>query len=323
MQAPLDYATTAVRPAWAELPKSVRALVCRRLGSEVVDASSQRAGFTPGFASRLVCADGGRAFVKAASSRTDPTIAGCYRDEARIVAALPPGLPVPALRWVAEDEEWVVLCFTDVPGHPPHRPWRRPELDRLLDVLAELAAALSPAPARLRVPTMAEALAGDLTGWRSLHDAGTDLTGLLGAGAWPAGQLEALMELEAEAAERCAGETLAHLDLRPDNVIVGDDAAVYVCDWNWACTAAPWVDLVCLLPSAFADGFDAQALLLTHPAGRTAPPRSVDALLAALAGFYARAGRKPAVPSSPSLRAHQRAYGAATLGWLRQRVERL
>lgn len=323
MQAPLDYTATAVRPAWADLPASVRTLVCQRLGSPVVDARSQRAGFTPGFASRLVCADGGRAFVKAASSRTDPTIAACYRGEARIVAALPPGLPVPALRWVTEDGEWVVLCFTDVPGRPPHRPWLPPELDRLLDVVAELAAGLSPAPAGLRVPAMAEALAGDLTGWRSLHDAGTDLTGLLGAGDWPARQIENLMELEAEALERCAGDTLVHLDLRPDNAIVGDDGQVYVCDWNWACTGPPWVDLVCLLPSAFADGLDAQALLSIQPAGRTAAPRAVDALLAALAGYFALAGRKPAVPSSPSLRTHQRAYGAATLGWLRQRVERL
>jgi len=321
MQAPLDYDATAVRPAWADLPESVRALVCRRLGSDVVDARSQRAGFTPGFASRLVCADGGRAFVKAASSGTDPAIAGCYRDEARIVAALPPGLPVPALRWVAEDEDWVVLCFADVPGHPPRRPWLRPELDRLLDVVAELAAALSPAPAELRVPAMAEVLAGDLSGWRTLHDNGAELTGLLGGGDWVAREIENLMELEAEVLTGCAGDTLAHLDLRPDNVIVADDGGVYVCDWNWACTAAPWVDLVCLLPSAFADGFDAQALLAAHPAGRTAAPRAVDALLAALAGYYAQASRKPPVPTSPSLRAHQRAYGTATLAWLRQRVE--
>ena len=58
---------TARRLQWAHLPPTVRALVEDHCGSAVVDAESQDAGFTPGFASVLTCVDGSRHFVKAAS----------------------------------------------------------------------------------------------------------------------------------------------------------------------------------------------------------------------------------------------------------------
>ncbi len=66
---------------------------------------------------RLACADGTRAFVKASSS-AHQTIADCYRDEARIVDGLPPEVPAPRLLWIADDGDWVVLCFDDVPQLP-------------------------------------------------------------------------------------------------------------------------------------------------------------------------------------------------------------
>jgi aminoglycoside phosphotransferase (APT) family kinase protein len=315
----LDYDATAVRPAWAELPEAVRRLVTGRLGARVVHASSQGAGFTPGFASRLGCADGQRVFVKAASS-AEPVIADCYRDEARIVAALPPGLPVPRLRWVSDDGDWVVLCFEDVPGRSPRRPWQPAQLDLVLDTVGRLGTALSPAPPGIALPTAEQVLAEDFTGWRSLLDGGTDGSDLLDSDGWAVSQLERLAELEAGALALCAGDSLVHGDLRPDNVIVADDGRAFVCDWNWSCRAAPWLDLVCLLPGVYADGFDADALLAAHSVGRSAQPPAVDALLAGLAGYFAVASRRPQVPTSPSLRRHQAVYGAATLGWLRARL---
>jgi len=315
----LDYAATAVRPTWAELPEQVRSLITGRLGASVVHAASQGAGFTPGFASRLACADGRRGFVKAASSAIQ-VIADCYRDEARISSALPPGLPVPRLQWVADDGDWVVLCFDDIAGRTPQRPWQPAELSLVLDTMAELSAALTPAPRDLVVPTVQHALADDVTGWRRLLADGVDVTAVPGGGDWVAHHVDELVQWEASALQLCAGDTLVHSDLRSDNVILSATGRAFVCDWNWPCLAAPWLDLVLLLPSAHADGFDADALLAVHPAGRSAPPGAVNALLAGLAGYFAAASRQPELPTSPFLRRHQAAYGAATLGWLQARA---
>lgn len=80
---------TAQRPDWSALPASLRLAIEDRCGSEVVEATSQGGGFTNGFASRLLLADGARVFVKAAPQ--DTWIAGSYRQESEVVSTLPPG----------------------------------------------------------------------------------------------------------------------------------------------------------------------------------------------------------------------------------------
>ena len=65
---PIPHGRTARRLEWPHLPPSVRTSIEHRCGSPVVEADSQGAGFTPGFASVLTCADGSRHFVKAASN---------------------------------------------------------------------------------------------------------------------------------------------------------------------------------------------------------------------------------------------------------------
>ena len=49
-------------------------------GSPVIDAASAGTGFTPGFASVLVCEDGSRHFVKAASVKAQRMFAESYRE---------------------------------------------------------------------------------------------------------------------------------------------------------------------------------------------------------------------------------------------------
>lgn len=75
-------------------------MVETRLGSPVVSAESQTAGFTPGFASVLTTADGSRHFVKAASLVAQRPFAEAYREEAAKLATLPAGVPAPRLLWV-------------------------------------------------------------------------------------------------------------------------------------------------------------------------------------------------------------------------------
>ena len=93
---PAPHGKTARRLEWPFLPPHLRAWIERRCGSPVVSALSQNSGFTPGFASVLVCEDGSRHFVKAASVKAQRLFADSYREEARKLAALPPGCPRPA-----------------------------------------------------------------------------------------------------------------------------------------------------------------------------------------------------------------------------------
>ena len=135
-----------VRLAWSSMPAGLRHAVEQQLGGRVVEAVTQPGGFSPGVAARLKTATGTRAFVKAVGPELNPESPGLHRAEARIAAALPEGTPAPRLLGFFDEDGWVVLVFEDIEGAPPVLPWEAAELARVLDAVAELAVALTPAP---------------------------------------------------------------------------------------------------------------------------------------------------------------------------------
>nr|WP_238345225.1 phosphotransferase [Actinopolymorpha cephalotaxi] len=252
----------------------------------------------------------GHAFVKAVSADRSPAIADSYRAEARIASRIPPAAPVPALRWTLEEFDWVVLCFDDVPGRPPARPWKPGELTDVLTALTGLAQVLTPVPDGLVVPQARDWLAQDFGYWGRLARA----SGAGGSLVDP--QVAELAALEGAAPDALDGDSVVHCDLRDDNVILGDDGRVWFCDWNWPSRGPAWLDLVTVLISACGDGYDATALLSAHPLGEGVDSEAVDAVLAGLAGYFTDSSLQPAVSGSPYLRAHQGWYAQATLSWL-------
>ncbi len=63
----------------------------------------------------------------------------------------------------------------------------------------------------------------------------------------------ALADFEAGAPEVAAGgETLLHLDLRADNLLLSKKERVLVVDWPHACVEIPWVDVAFFAPSSVA-----------------------------------------------------------------------
>jgi hypothetical protein len=122
----------------------------------VVEAVTQPSGFWPGLAARMRLGDGRRAFVKAVGPEPNPDSPGIHRSEARTMAALPRSAPAPRMLWSLDRDGWVALAFEDVDGAHPTLPWRPDELARVLAVVADLTAALTPAPPGL--PTVAERL---------------------------------------------------------------------------------------------------------------------------------------------------------------------
>ena len=304
---PVPLGRTAQRVQWQFLPPHVRALVEERCGSPVVRADSQGGGFTPGFASVLTCADGSRHFVKAAAAKAQPVFADSYREEARKLAELPAGVPAPRLLW-SHDGDWVVLGIEHVAGRLPRRPWRDAELRRCLAAVEATTRALTPAPPALALDTFAEEFAAFATAWDQVRLDRPDLPHLEEAAALAAGY-----------AAVTAGTSLVHTDIRDDNLVVGTDGEVWICDWNWPVVGAAWLDTVFLLLGPRGDGLDVDALLAELPLTSDVPAESVDVVLALLCGYFFRQSLLPPPPTSPYLRQHQAWSGEVAWGWLAER----
>jgi hypothetical protein len=154
------------RLGWDDTPGWLRAEVEARLGGRVVEAASQPSGFSPGLAVRLRLADGRRAFVKAVGPEPNPDTPAIHPAEARVAAALPRPAPAPRLLWWLNRRGWVALAFEDVDGTHPGLPWRTGELGRVLDMVAAMGPALTPAPPG--IPAITDRLADAFRGWRRL-----------------------------------------------------------------------------------------------------------------------------------------------------------
>jgi aminoglycoside phosphotransferase (APT) family kinase protein len=302
------------RTPWEAVPPGVREAVESELGSRVAEAVTQPGGFSPGCAARLRLDDGRSVFVKAVGSEPNPDSPGLHRREANVAAALPPETPAPKFLFSHDDGDWVALVFEDVDGHEPEMPWRRDELGRVLEALTDLSAALTPPP--IEAPPLAEQYRELFQGWRLLEADAPE-----GLDHWASGRLGALAELEAQWEEASTGETLLHADMRADNILLTDQRVVFV-DWPHVCLGAPWVELLAFLPSvAMQAGPKPWELFDDHPLGLAADPDRVNAVLAALTGFFVHRSMLPPSPGLPTLREFQRAQGAESLAWLRRRLE--
>jgi hypothetical protein len=303
---PLDYPVgrTARRLDWVHLPPAVRAAVEKRLGTRVVESRSCAAGYTPGLASVLLCADGSRLFLKAASTKAQKVAADAYRIEARRLRTLPPSVPAPRLQWTFEIEDWVVLGIEHVESAAPQRPWTPADLTACSEMLVRAAAALTPAPG-LGVPTYAE----ETGTWADLWQ--TRLGHLPHAAE--------CADLAARIGEVSAGETLVHCDVRDDNLLIDADGGVWLCDWNWPVRGAAWLDSLHLLLGPRGDGLDVEAHIGAHPLLADVPAEDIDTVLAHLLGYFSASADLPRVSNSPYLRTVQAWQRDAVHSWLAER----
>ena len=298
---------TARRLEWSFLPTNVRAYVERRCGSPVAEAISQTSGFTPGFASVLVCEDGSRHFVKAASVKAQRLFADSYREEARKLSALPASVPAPPLRWLLDDD-WVVLGIEHVAARAPRRPWRQGDLDASLDALEVVADVLTPAPRDLDLDDFVDEFRGFLDGWAHVRETRPGLP-----------HLEEASALAHRYAEVCRGDTVVHTDVRADNLLIDDAGKVWICDWNWPVLGAAWLDSIFTLIGPRGDGLDVDRVISERRLLADVPAESLDIVLALLVGYFLSACDQPVPPTSPHLRDHQRWQGEVCWAWLAER----
>jgi hypothetical protein len=306
------------RLPWSAIPEGLRAEVERQLGGRVTDAVTQPGGFSPGVAARVVLEDGSRVFVKAVGD-INPDSPDIHRAEARIAASLPGSTPAARLLGVIDADGWVILMLEDIDGWMPAQPWLPGELDRVLAALTDLAVALTPAP--IDAPPAATRFGHLGRGWHLLADArqaGSD--DLAGADPWAREHLDELIRQEEGWPLAVQGSSLAHGDTRADNILLTPDRVIFI-DWPWACLAAPWFDLVGMLPSVVMNGGpQPEQILAAHPLAQGANPEAVTTVVAALAGMWTYLGRQPDPPGLPTVRAFQRAQGLIALDWLKARA---
>lgn len=274
----------------------------------MADAISQNSGFTPGFASVLVCEDGSRHFVKAASLKAQRMFAESYREEARKLSQLPEAAPAPRLLWLHDADDWVVLGIEHVAARAPKRPWRDAELNKVLAMLADAAATLTPAPEELELDSIVDDMAGWPAYWDDVRAAHPDFA-----------HAEEAAALAARFAEVMAGDTVVHTDIRDDNLLLCADGRVLLCDWNWPVVGAPWLDSMFLMIGPRGDGLDVEAALAAHPLTAEVPSEAIDIVLALVIGYFFKSADEPVPPTSPYIRDHQRWQGQVCWDWLSER----
>lgn len=269
------------------------------LGARPAEWMPVAGGYTAAGRWIVRCGDGRSAFVKAA---TNANTAEWLRAELRVYSQLTAPFLAVGLGWDdgRASGEPPVLVLEDLSRGfwPP--PWTPARVELVLAALAQIAA--TPSPPGL--PAM-ENMREELTGW--VHVA-ADPAPLLALDMCSPAWLEAALPvlLRAEAAVDLAGDRLAHMDVRSDNICfvasgAGGERAVLV-DWNWACRGNSRLDVASWLPSLGAEGGPAPETLMADE----------PELAALICGFFAsRAG----LPGAPRLRELQRHQLAVALPW--------
>ncbi|HZU13159.1 MAG TPA: phosphotransferase [Chloroflexota bacterium] len=302
-----------LRLTWEDLPAHVRGAIEARLGGHVVQHAVARAGFSPAFAGAVRLADGRRFFIKATGEQLNPYSPGIYASEAEMTRALQGKARVPRLLHTVESRGWLALVYEVIDGHNPKLPWRREELNRVVEALSAQFIALTPAP--VPAPPAAEILAESINGFRLLH---TETPANLDP--WSRRHLDRLAHLESDAPDAAHGLTLLHFDLRADNILLSEDG-VYVVDWPNASVGAWWIDVLGMAPSVGMQGGPPPEEFLSafEGAGDVDPDR-IDAVLASIAGYFTHRALQPVPPGLPTLRPFQAAQGAIAREWLARRV---
>jgi serine/threonine protein kinase len=301
----------AVRPLWTDLPEDLRERTACLLGADAseVEWQTQEGGFTPGVALRLA-SENGRLFLKAI--RSDHPLADLYRIEAETMSEMPSFGWCPRQVGFGEDNGWVWMFLEDVPGRYPDLAPGSPDVPLVVGAVARMSTELTPCPVEdARRVKVARA-------WRSMSVG--DLYGT--SAAWAIPHLGRLAKLEQWWDEHVDGKTLVHNDLRPDNLLIGEDGRVVVVDWAQARLGHQWRDLSSLVPHMIRAGHspaDAESQLTGTVWGR-ADPAAITANAVALAGYLIRSSRMESPPDSPYLRGYQKEAADAASAWVRHRT---
>jgi hypothetical protein len=268
---------------------------------------------SPGCASRIVCADGTRAFVKAVGTDLNPHTPVLFRREVLALELLGRHPLWAGLIASYDDGDWVALLLDDVEGTHPDLSLDA-EMERLVDRTDELSATVNarvtslprPAPADdpqafyRPGPTDFSAITrGWLRSFDHLHEVPQDQL--------PPWVLDHRDQLRDQVA-RLAGEamdTVVHLDIRNDNVLRRPTGELVFLDWGAFGWGPAWLDpLVARLERVDRPWFDSS--LPWSPALRAAGDDVVTTWLAGMGTHLAWRAHSAVDVNLPTLAAFRR-----------------
>ena len=232
-----------VRIPYAEVPAAARAWVDDLLGSPVVSTDEQVGGMSPGNATRVVCADGTRAFVKGVGEELNPLSPGIHRREVTVLGMLGHHEMWPALLGSYDEDGWVVLVLEDVEGGHPDladdatMARLLEDVERLPEVLAERVPVVpDPAPDAGGLNDLRVLFTRWADAFPHLHEVPEHLA--------PRWLVERADEVEARvrAMADLPFAHLCHWDIRNDNLLQRPDGSIVFVDWGQAAVGPDWVD---------------------------------------------------------------------------------
>ena len=273
-----------VRLPYAAVPAAVRAWVEQELGSPVVGTAEQVGGMSPGCATRLTCADGTRAFVKAVGAELNPDTPGLFRREVAVLAHLGEHPLWATLRASYDDGAWVALLIEDVEGRHPD--FTDPDelaavltgTDRLSEVLQT---GTCPDDGRTSSTWPACSASGP-TRLDSLADAPAEAP----VPEWLRARPARLGRRPARAWRARPMPHLAHWDIRIDNLLRRPGGEIVFLDWGMTARGPAWADpLLARLERIDEPWFDDS--LAASPALAEAGDEAVTAFLAGFGAHLA------------------------------------
>jgi hypothetical protein len=247
---------------WESLPPG-RVAVIEALTGPVLKAESVTGGLMPGLAAVLYSGNG-RYFLKAVPAGSPA--ARLYEREMSASMTLPVSVPAPRMQFCSDAEGWLVMVSDYLDARDADLSPGSPDLEKVLAVLSEIGAA----PAGGAVPITQNVTA--------LRDKAAALLGKQ-----PGGHPWDLYRAAIDGFDDndLVGGSLVHYDLHPGNLKVTADGRVLAVDWGFACSGAPWVDAVLLVPRLIEAGHSpasAEQLISQIQSWHTASPGAVTAL---------------------------------------------
>ena len=232
-----------VRVPYAFIPAAARAWVDDLLGSPVVSTAEQVGGMSPGNATRVVCADGTRAFVKGVGAELNPDSPVIHRREVTVLTMLGRHELWAGLLGAYDEDGWVVLVLEDVDGvHPDLAD--DATMDLLLAGVEQLPVVLDEKVPVVPAPDPTADGLNDLrvrfAAWAAAFPLLNEVPERL-APRWLVERADELGARVAALAEQ-PFQHLVHWDIRNDNLLQRPDGAIVFVDWGQAAVGPDWVD---------------------------------------------------------------------------------
>lgn len=314
-----------VRAPYASMPEVVRDWVDDALGSPVVEAVDQVGGMSPGCATRLLAADGTRAFVKAVGTDLNPDTPTLFRREITALTLLGSDPLWAGLLASYDDGDRVAVLLEDVEGTHPDLA-DDATMERLLAATDDLGAEL-----RRRIDTAdVQHLVGGVLMEAGLTDLQTTFRNWLPAfdalsqlpdapvPSWVRDDASAWQGRMADLA-RDPSDTLVHWDVRVDNLLQRPSGEIVFLDWGAAGVGRAWLDpLLARLERVDQPWFDRS--LATSPALAALGDDAVTTWLVGIGTNLAVRAVTAVDINLPTLAAFRRTESARFLGAAARRI---